>query len=276
MRFNSIWLANAGIRGAKGPTFFGATEGIRDLHFDTIVVGGGVFGCTTAYKLKASGQRVALIEGRVVGHGTSGHSTAKASAQQGIVYSKIAKMHSDEVARKYFDFNTHGISMLDEIVSNLKLDCDFDRRSHTTWTSVEDNIPAILEEFAVCERLGIPCNLMTDSQLREELPASIESFACILKVTAAEYSKIREADNVVLATHLPILDRSMHFAMLEPTRSHCIAARIRNKPIHNMFISADQPMHSLRSTCDHDVIVVQGDSCKQGDEPMTQQFYDDL
>lgn len=318
MRFSSIWLANAGIRGAKGPTFFGATEGIRDLHFDTIVVGAGVFGCTTAYKLKASGHRVALIEGRVVGHGTSGHSTAKVSAQQGTVYSKIAKMHSDDVARKYFDFNTHGISMLDEIVSNLKLDCDFDRRSHTTWTSFEENIPAIMEEFEVCERLGIPCNLMTESQLREELPASIGAKYAISfpnqalfnpfkycrelcmhiegdgsrvfensrvtsvdqhrphRVVIEEQNSLLTADNVVLATHLPILDRSMHFAMLEPSRLHCIAARVRNKPIHNMFISADQPMRSLRSTCDDDVIVVAGDSCKQGDEPMTQQFYDDL
>lgn len=318
MTSNSIWLASAGIRGPRAPSLFGAAEGIRDLHFDAIVVGGGVFGCTTAYKLKSTGQRVALIEARTVGSGTSGYSTGKLSAQQSVVYSILAKRHNDEVARKYYDLNMHGISMVDELITKLGINCEFELRSHATWTALEDNIPAIMEEFETCQRLAIPCYLMNEADLERELPTSIGAKTAICfpdqaqfnpytyckelcshiegdgsrvfensrvtsvdqysphRVVIEERNSILTADRIVLATHLPIMDRSMHFAMLEPSRSHCVSARVRNKPLHNMFISAEQPMRSLRATCNDDIVVVAGDATKQGDEPMTQQFYDDL
>ena len=34
------------------------------------------------------------------------------------------------------------------------------------------------------------------------------------------------ADQVVVATHYPILDRGLYFARLEAQRSYCIAARV--------------------------------------------------
>jgi hypothetical protein len=35
-----------------------------------------------------------------------------------------------------------------------------------------------------------------------------------------------EADNVVVATHLPFLDRTGHFTVAEPSRSYAIAASL--------------------------------------------------
>jgi hypothetical protein len=65
------------------------------------------------------------------------------------------------------------------------------------------------------------------------------------------------AEHVVLATHLPIVDRSLHFSILEPSRSHCIAVRIRGHKMKNMSINVDMPMRSLRMTGENnDVLVV--------------------
>lgn len=74
------------------------------------------------------------------------------------------------------------------------------------------------------------------------------------------------AKQVVIAPHLPILDRSMHFAMFEPSRSHCIAVKVRNKKLHNMFISIDSPMRSLRTTNNDEIVVIAGESMKQGED----------
>jgi len=85
------------------------------------------------------------------------------------------------------------------------------------------------------------------------------------------------ADHVVLATHLPILDRSHHFAIVEPTRSACIAVRVPNLRLTNMFISIDQPVRSLRATGEHhDILVVCGNSFPMGSETDTQALYQDL
>lgn len=39
-------------------------------------------------------------------------------------------------------------------------------------------------------------------------------------LTIEEQGVELSAEQVVLATHLPIMDRSMHFAVLEPSKSH--------------------------------------------------------
>lgn len=314
-------MPNAALRAMKGsppksqPTF-PVAKALRNLHFDTIVVGGGVFGCTTAHKLKENGQKVALIEARTVGSGTTGHSTAKLSAQQGAVYRRIAQQHNDEVAKSYYFLNMKGIRMAERIVNKLGLDCEFERKSHTVWTSQSKNIPTLEKEYAVCNRLEIPCEMLNHETLSKELPASIGAKSGITfhgmaqfnpykycrqlcehidgdgsrvfegtrvssvdqhgshHVTMEETNSLMTADNVVLATHMPILDRSLHFAILEPSRTHCVAARVRNNPLHNMFINLDQSMRSLRAS--DDVVVLAGDAVKQGDEPMSQRFYDCL
>jgi nitrite reductase/ring-hydroxylating ferredoxin subunit len=84
------------------------------------------------------------------------------------------------------------------------------------------------------------------------------------------------AEQVVVATHLPILDRSMHFAMFEPSRTHCIAVKVRDKKLHNMFINIDTPTRSMRTACGDEIVVIAGESIKQGDDPETVKYYKSL
>ncbi len=45
------------------------------------------------------------------------------------------------------------------------------------------------------------------------------------KITTVDGGEL-EADNVVVATHLPFLDRTGHFTVAEPSRSYAIAASL--------------------------------------------------
>lgn len=58
--------------------------------------------------------------------------------------------------------------------------------------------------------------------------------------------QIAEADQCVLATGTPILDRGGFFARLEPTRSYCVAFTLPGRPPRPMMLSADSPSRSLR------------------------------
>jgi glycine/D-amino acid oxidase-like deaminating enzyme/nitrite reductase/ring-hydroxylating ferredoxin subunit len=319
MEYNSVWLANAGVRGIRAEAKFGNARGFEGLHFDTIVVGGGIFGCATAYKLKSAGQRVALIEARSIGCGTTGHSSAKASVDQKAIYSQLAQKHGDEYARKYYDFNFHGLTLMDNMVTSLGLNCGWARRSHVTWTAEQQNVKKIQDEFDTCQRIGIPVELLTGSQLNQELPGvgarlgvcfpdqamfnpyefcvelanrvegdngskvfedsrvtTVDETAKPHRVVVGDNECTLTADNVVLATHLPILDRSMHFAVLRGSRTHCIAARLRTNPVQNMFINIDEPTRSLRSTHDGSIVCLSGNTCEQGNETETDKLYDDL
>jgi Rieske Fe-S protein len=65
---------------------------------------------------------------------------------------------------------------------------------------------------------------------------------------------------VVVASHYPILDRSLFFACLEPARSYCIAARVRDELPRGMSISAGGTTRSVRSYGDTLIVGGEGHS----------------
>lgn len=95
------------------------------------------------------------------------------------------------------------------------------------------------------------------------------------------------AGHVVLATHMPFLDRSLHFGFCKPSRSYCIAvtmgtaAAIGTPAVagaglaalsggtgvpQGMYMTADQPMRSLRAAgADDGVFIVCGEDVPQGE-----------
>lgn len=58
--------------------------------------------------------------------------------------------------------------------------------------------------------------------------------------------EVADADQCVLATGTPILDRGGYFARLEPSRSYCVAFTLPGPAPRPMMISADSPTRSLR------------------------------
>eukprot|EP00899_Mesostigma_viride_P012165 jgi/Mesvir1/2094/Mv16626-RA.1 len=320
--------------GREIPTRYPKLENVAAKQYEVAVVGGGIFGCTVAYLLKKSGKRVVLLEGRTIACGTTGFSTAKLSAQQGLAYSTITKEHGRDAARLYYDMTIGGVNKVEELSGLLHLDCGFERRSHATWTSDDDQVANIEAEYEACRDAGIPgCHLLRGpDELLEELPASIRPKIAVRLDDQAqfnpykycvdlcrhipgegcdvfEHSRVTRVSNaphrsgdahgdpphnlalannnatvtcdyVILATHLPIVDRSMHFEILQPSRAHCIAVRVTDAsdkyPLRNMFISVDTPSRSLRTADNGRVVIISGQGVKHGDVPDTKQCYDSL
>ena len=63
----SIWNAHS-----ESPRFKTLDQ---NIEVDVAIIGGGITGITTAQLLKQSGLKVAVLEAREVGRGTTGHST---------------------------------------------------------------------------------------------------------------------------------------------------------------------------------------------------------
>jgi nitrite reductase/ring-hydroxylating ferredoxin subunit len=83
------------------------------------------------------------------------------------------------------------------------------------------------------------------------------------------------AQQVVVATHYPLLDRSLFFARLEPARSYCIAARVHGALPQGMSISAGgSATRSVRSY--GDTLILGGEGHTTGARSATPERYERL
>jgi nitrite reductase/ring-hydroxylating ferredoxin subunit len=79
------------------------------------------------------------------------------------------------------------------------------------------------------------------------------------------------AQQVVVATHYPLLDRSLFFARLEALRSYCVAARTEGPLPLGMSISAGSTTRSIRSY--GDLLIVGGEGHRAGAREATPERY---
>lgn len=61
-----------------------------DLRTDAAIIGGGLAGILTAYRLKKRGIRAVVLEARRVGSGQTGRTTAKITSQHGLILSRLS------------------------------------------------------------------------------------------------------------------------------------------------------------------------------------------
>ena len=82
----------------------------RDLKTDVLVVGGGIAGLLCAYLLKAAGADCALVEADRICGGTTMNTTAKVTAQHGLIYSRLIRERGLEAAKQYLEANLSALA----------------------------------------------------------------------------------------------------------------------------------------------------------------------
>ena len=78
---DSLWL-----NGVTPPKFTPLKE---DISTDVLVIGGGISGILCAYTLKEAGLSVVLVEANTLCSGNTAGTTAKITAQHGLIYHKL-------------------------------------------------------------------------------------------------------------------------------------------------------------------------------------------
>jgi glycine/D-amino acid oxidase-like deaminating enzyme/nitrite reductase/ring-hydroxylating ferredoxin subunit len=281
-----------------------------DLRVDVCVVGAGISGLSAAFELSRQGARVAVLEARHVGAGASGYNTAKLSSLHGLTYSRLERRMGAEAARLYGAANERGIERVHEIAAELGIDCELRRKPGVVYTESADGREEIEREVDAARRAGLPARLVEDTDLPYLVAAAVqferqaefhpvrylEGLARALEgegvrvhegtmavsVSAGSPCEVRTggghtvtAGSVVVATHLPFLDRGLYFARCHPERSYVVAAPYdRAAARDGMYLSTESPAHSIRV---HELdgrpwLLVAGESHKTGQADAAERY----
>ena len=307
-RRTSLWMDTAGSAGrAARPRLEG------DLRVDVAVVGAGITGTTTALLLKEAGLDVALVEMGEVCQGVTGHTTAKITPLQSTTYAQLVAKFNEETARVYAEAQTVGLQEVRRLVREHAIDCDLETRPAATYTTDPGSVQQLRDEVDGAVAAGLPARFTTALDLpypvagavvlddsaqfhpRRYVQALADAVAGdgshvfegsrVVDVRDGAPARIAtpegsvEADAVVVATHLPLVDRGWFFAKAHPVRSYAIAVAVDGPVPETMAISIDSPTRSVRSYVRADGtrgLVLGGESHKPGDDEDEQRHWEAL
>ncbi|WP_069789483.1 FAD-dependent oxidoreductase [Cyanobacterium sp. IPPAS B-1200] len=286
----------------------------NNISVDVAIVGAGIVGLTAAILLKRAGKTVAVIESREIVTGVTGYTTAKITSLHQLIYADLIKEIGEQKARLYAESNQMAIEWIAQLVEQEQIYCDFSRQSAYTFAEPDGELDKIKDEVNAALKLGLPATLVQETSLPFTIAGAIKlenqaqfhvrkyllhlarnilgNGSHIFEKTRVE--KVDEKDNlcqivtnqgiieaqdVIVATNLPILDQGLFFAKTYPKRSYIIGAIIDPaKAPQGMYIGSGKNSHSIRTTPYEDglLLLVGGEGHKVGTVNDTKKLYQNL
>lgn len=264
----SIWMATTDSLGRPTIT--------ADKVFDVVVVGAGIAGVYTAYRLIKAGLNVAVLEAGTILSDVTGNTTGKLTSQHGLRYAKLEQTFGPEAARTYGEANEWALSEVVALSEREGIECDLISNPAHVFTTEEGREDEFAGEFAACVKASLPASIPTNlelpfpvkSVLRFDRQYRFHPRKFLLGLTSGleifENSRVQEisekdgrcelvtehgivrATSVVVATNYPIFDSNFFIAKLSPYRSYALALEVDGDMPQGMFVSEGGPFRSLR------------------------------
>ncbi len=252
----SLWEATASM-----PKFSSLRQ---DLDTDVLIIGGGMAGVLCAWELQQAGVDYVLVEAQEIGGGVTGCTTAKITAQHGLIYHKLGKKAAD-----YYRANQLAVEAYRSLCGGM--DCDFEEKNAYVYALTD--LQALQKEAEALKALGAPAELVKKTELPFPVAGAVrlgeQAQFHPLKFLAAiskplhifEYTPVWQllgttaitpkgkifAKRVVIATHFPMLNKhGSYFIKMYQHRSYVLALE-GVKPPEGMYVSDEKTGLSLRS-----------------------------
>ena len=275
---SSLWTEN--IEMPEFPTLE------KDIRTQVLIIGGGMAGVLCAYFLQQAGVDYCLLEKDRICQGVTGHTTAKITAQHGLIYEKSLQSMGQERAELFLKANLRAV----ENYKNLGrfLDCDMEETDSYLYSVRERR--KLESEIQALGSLGFQADYTEDTELPFEVEGAIRfprqaqfqplKFAAGISknLRIYEHSEVREmteyfaltekgsvaAEKIIIATHFPFINtRGSYYLKLYQNRSYVLACAY-GKNLKGMYLEADNIGLSLKNY--EDYLLIGGGGHRSGKE----------
>jgi glycine/D-amino acid oxidase-like deaminating enzyme/nitrite reductase/ring-hydroxylating ferredoxin subunit len=143
----SVWMASSPL--PRPPALDG------DLSADVCIVGAGIAGLTTAYRLTREGRSVAVIDDGPIAGGETSRTTAHLSNAIDDRYQWIEKVHGERGASLAAESHTAAIDAIEAAVRDEDIDCAFERIDGYLFNPPESEKVDLAGERDAARRAGL-------------------------------------------------------------------------------------------------------------------------
>lgn len=263
----------------------------KGMQTKTLVIGGGLTGILTAYFLAKRGHEVMIVEKGTIASGQTGRTTAKITAQHGLIYENMIRQIGWEKARDYALANEEAIRLYENLIHQESIACDFEKQPAYLYTVSENDTDMLHKEVQAAVSLGVDACYMEGEAL-QELPFEVKGAVCFANqaqfhpvkflrhlaegLTIYENTRVTKikghtvttnrgeitAENIVFATHYPIVNvPGFYFLRQHQERSYVLALKTGNS-LQGMYYGVGKNDLSLRSA--GDVLLLGGGGHRTG------------
>jgi len=277
----------------------------RDARADVCVVGAGIAGLSTAYRLAKAGRSVIVLDAEEVGGGQTQRTTAHLANAIDDRFYEMERLHGAAGARLAGESHRSAIDEIESIARAERIDCGFERLDGYLFLASGHDRELLEKELEACRRADVAADLVPEVPIKSfsagpglrfprqgqfhpleylyglagavtKYGGSIYAGARVKDVTCGNPATVRTESGpavtcgaAVVATNTPINDRFVIHTKQAPYRTYAIAFTVPTGYVpRGLYWDTADPYHYVRlqTVGGRELLIVGGEDHKTGQE----------
>jgi glycine/D-amino acid oxidase-like deaminating enzyme/nitrite reductase/ring-hydroxylating ferredoxin subunit len=251
---------------------------------DTVVIGSGIAGMSTAYELAMAGQKVIVVDRGEIAGGITARTSAHLAPLCDDLTSAMIKLRGEDLSRAFYASQAEAVDRIERIQLQDDIACDFRRLDGFLFQALNTGPAVIDDELDAVRKVGAPVHRIVGVEalagckdqhtLRyprqatfhplkylQGLARTIEAKHGLLCVGTAVHALEERGGEIVVrtdrgvitgtaavvATNSPIVDSVALHSKMSPYRTYAMAFRIRSGALPDaLYWDTLDPYHYVR------------------------------
>jgi glycine/D-amino acid oxidase-like deaminating enzyme len=137
-----------------------------DLQTEVVIIGGGIVGSVTAYRLARAGKKVVVLEkGTLLESSSTAYTTGMLGGDVDTDLGDLIYMFGEKKAKLVWKSGQDAIDSIEENIKREKIDCEFIRVPEYWYATSAEGYDAFKEEAAQAKEFGFKVKKVSDETL---------------------------------------------------------------------------------------------------------------